>query len=184
MKPPLPRGASAVPRLPHVQIEIAKAIRTLTGEDRDALAKRRADIAAMRRDFDELAHLVLMLRRDGSSVAAIVREHNLDQTSVPSSDEYRTPRTMAILKASQDDPKHPGWPAGTPDGRGGKFRPKDGDASVTLAARSKQSEVERDAQYQADMVICRMIRTPLCYSSAMERYAACLVGRPIPDLRF
>lgn len=29
-------------------------------------------------------------------------------------------------KASPDDPKHPGWPAGTPDGRGGKFRPKDG----------------------------------------------------------
>jgi hypothetical protein len=31
-----------------------------------------------------------------------------------------------IHKASPDDPKHPGWPAGTEDGLGGKFRPKDG----------------------------------------------------------
>lgn len=29
-----------------------------------------------------------------------------------------------VRKASPDDPKHPGWPAGTPGGRGGKFRPK------------------------------------------------------------
>ena len=29
-----------------------------------------------------------------------------------------------IYKASPDDRKHPGWPAGTPGGRGGKFRPK------------------------------------------------------------
>jgi hypothetical protein len=30
----------------------------------------------------------------------------------------------AIGKASPDDPKHPGWPKGTPDGKGGQFRPK------------------------------------------------------------
>jgi hypothetical protein len=30
-----------------------------------------------------------------------------------------------IRKASSDDPKHPGWPAGTEGGRGGQFRPKD-----------------------------------------------------------
>jgi hypothetical protein len=33
---------------------------------------------------------------------------------------------QGLDKASPDDPKHPGWPAGTPGGRGGKFRPKDG----------------------------------------------------------
>ena len=32
----------------------------------------------------------------------------------------------ALSKASPDDPKHPGWPAGTSGGLGGKFRPKDG----------------------------------------------------------
>jgi hypothetical protein len=33
-------------------------------------------------------------------------------------------------KASPDDPKHPGWPAGTEGGRGGQFRPKDGSDAV------------------------------------------------------
>ncbi len=33
--------------------------------------------------------------------------------------------TERIHKASPDDPKHPGWPAGTEGGRGGQFRPKD-----------------------------------------------------------
>jgi len=35
-----------------------------------------------------------------------------------------------IQKASPDDPKHPGWPAGTEGGLGGKFRPKDGSAAA------------------------------------------------------
>lgn len=33
--------------------------------------------------------------------------------------------TERIHKANPDDPKHPGWPAGTEGGRGGQFRPKD-----------------------------------------------------------
>ncbi len=33
--------------------------------------------------------------------------------------------TDRVYKASPDDPKHPGWPAGTEGGRGGQFRPKD-----------------------------------------------------------
>jgi hypothetical protein len=35
-----------------------------------------------------------------------------------------------IHKASPDDPKHPGWPAGTEGGLGGRFRPKDGSAAA------------------------------------------------------
>lgn len=31
---------------------------------------------------------------------------------------------IGLLKASPDDPEHPGYPAGTPDGKGGQFRPK------------------------------------------------------------
>jgi hypothetical protein len=46
MKPPLPRTSSSVPRLPHVQLEIAKAIRTLAGPEEDELLRqRRAEIA-------------------------------------------------------------------------------------------------------------------------------------------
>lgn len=40
----------------------------------------------------------------------------------------------AIGKASPDDPKHPGWPKGTPDGKGGQFRPKD---DAEIAAETK-----------------------------------------------
>jgi hypothetical protein len=36
------------------------------------------------------------------------------------------PHPNELHKASPDDPKHPGWPAGTEGGRGGQFRPKDG----------------------------------------------------------
>jgi hypothetical protein len=53
---------------------------------------------------------------------------------------------LALLKARSDDPEHPGWPAGTPGGQGGKFRPKDGEGSQTpynsplVAAESSRSE--------------------------------------------
>ena len=33
---------------------------------------------------------------------------------------------MGVQKASPDDAEHPGWPAGTPERKGGQFRPKDG----------------------------------------------------------
>ncbi len=33
--------------------------------------------------------------------------------------------TESVYKASPDDPKHPGWPAGAEGGRGGQFCPKD-----------------------------------------------------------
>jgi hypothetical protein len=40
-----------------------------------------------------------------------------------------------IHKASPDDPKHPGWPAGTEGGRGGQFRPK-GASELTQRVKS------------------------------------------------
>jgi hypothetical protein len=42
---------------------------------------------------------------------------------------------QGFLKASPDDPQHPGWPAGTPDGRGGKFRPTGGTLRGVAAVR-------------------------------------------------
>ena len=41
-----------------------------------------------------------------------------------------------IHKASPDDPKHPGWPTGTPGGLGGKFRPKT-DAEISQETKSR-----------------------------------------------
>ena len=54
---------------------------------------------------------------------------------------------LALQKASPDDAKHPGWPAGTPDGKGGQFRPKDsGDSSDDNA---NSAEPNRPVQYAA-----------------------------------
>lgn len=41
----------------------------------------------------------------------------------------------SVLKAAADDPAHPGWPAGTPDGKGGQFRPKGSAAQAGSSAR-------------------------------------------------
>ena len=41
-----------------------------------------------------------------------------------------------IHKASPDDPKHPGWPKGTPGGLGGKFCPKT-DAEISQETKSR-----------------------------------------------
>ena len=43
---------------------------------------------------------------------------------------------IRLLKASADDPKHPGWPAGTPGGLGGQFRPRGRDASGSETSSS------------------------------------------------
>jgi hypothetical protein len=49
--------------------------------------------------------------------------------------------THEIRKASPDDPKHPGWPAGTEGGRGGQFRPKDG--SDAVVAQDIKERIQR-----------------------------------------
>ena len=46
----------------------------------------------------------------------------------------------AFAKLDPDDPRHPGWPAGTEGGRGGKFRPK---KSSELAQKVKSRIARR-----------------------------------------
>ena len=53
---------------------------------------------------------------------------------------------------------------------------------IDIAARG--NEAECDLQYKQDTVICNLVRTPLCWAQAAERYAACLSGRRIPQPRF
>lgn len=50
----------------------------------------------------------------------------------------------SVAKASPDDPKHPGWPAGTPGGVGGEFRPKDG-AAPAVITREIRDRISRRA---------------------------------------
>jgi hypothetical protein len=56
--------------------------------------------------------------------------------------------THEIRKASPDDPKHPGWPAGTEGGRGGQFRPKGGSDAVIA-----QDIKERIARIKARLAL-------------------------------
>jgi hypothetical protein len=57
-----------------------------------------------------------------------------------------------------------------------------GTDQIDIAARG--NEAECDLQYKKDTVICRLVRTPLCWAQATERYGACLAGRRVPQLRF
>lgn len=57
----------------------------------------------------------------------------------------------ALLKASTNDPKHPGWPPGTPGGLGGKFRPKT-ESSAPLATKTPQA-LERATRRAARRII-------------------------------
>src|ERR1700684_3123664 len=75
-----------------------------------------------------------------------------------------------IFKASPDDPKHPGWPAGTEGGRGGQFRPKDGSEAVIA-----QDVIERIQRIKAR----RALRTE---ALAVLRLAAELAVDAIPGI--
>lgn len=89
-----------------------------------------------------------------------------------------------MTKASADDPEHPEWPAGSPDGQGGKFRPKNGNAVVAANRMSPVEEADCMSQYERDSFICRLVRTRLCWEQAADRLAACLSGRQLPPLNF
>jgi hypothetical protein len=75
-----------------------------------------------------------------------------------------------IRKASPDDPKHPGWPAGTEGGRGGQFRPKDGSEAVVA-----QDVIERIQRIKAR----RALRTE---ALAVLRLAAELAVDAVPGI--
>jgi hypothetical protein len=114
-------------------------------------------------------------------------------TAVPRTWQVRLEIMKAIrtLVAQDDlekfDPDQPRVPAGNSDGgrwtNGGDSESSaNAGRNIVLAARSKQSEAECEAQYAQDTFICRSVRTPVCWQQAMERYAACLSGRPLPPL--
>ena len=86
--------------------------------------------------------------------------------------KYRRQRELKdeIRKASPDDPKHPGWPAGTEGGRGGQFRPKDGSEAVIA-----QDVIERIQRIKAR----RALRTE---ALAVLRLAAELAVDAVPGI--
>lgn len=70
----------------------------------------------------------------------------------------RSLRRLALVecligKASPDDPDHPGWPAGTPDGRGGQFMPKDKSPEALQELKRLKALRAFRASAQAAMVV-------------------------------
>jgi hypothetical protein len=87
------------------------------------------------------------------------------------------------------DSDQPRVPAGNPDGgqwtSGGAGRNADVTAHpIVSAARSRQSEVECNAQLATDAVVCNALHSRPCWAQARQRYAACLGGHQIPPLSF
>ena len=128
MKPPLPRIESAVPRTLHAQLEIAKAVRTLTAPNGDDPQRQRGvEIAAIGQDLEALAREIPRAFKEAS---ALVKAELCGAPRKYNPDQPRVPGRRRTTKAAVDDPEHPGWPAGAPDRQGGRFRPKDGQADA------------------------------------------------------
>ncbi len=68
-----------------------------------------------------------------------------------------TDPSESFQKASPDDPKHPGWPAGTVGGRGGKFRPKDGTDAV-ISEELTQRILRRATRRRAREMLFSLLR--------------------------
>jgi hypothetical protein len=126
------------------RLEVAEAIRMLAAERENEAAPRcdaagRRDFAAVQRDLAALERVIDEACRKAAAiiVESLAHERALrEQTwrSNPSAEDTGTPTSSALLKAGVDDPKHPGWPAHTPGGLGGQFRPKDGEGGAVSNA--------------------------------------------------
>jgi hypothetical protein len=163
MRPNVSRIAITPPPTYEKRLEVMTTFCALVAEDNKQLAWRRAEVTALRCELEEI-------KRD------LRRAHRDWVSQTPSAIRAR------ILKY---DPDQPRIPAGNPDG--GEWTTGDTPNSATqglrpaLAARSNAAEC--DLQYKQDTFICQSVGTPLCWASAMERYAACLAGHQIPALR-
>ncbi len=67
------------------------------------------------------------------------------------------PHADVLRKAGPDDPRHPGWPAGAAEGRGGQFRPKGvADAAETV---SREERAKRLASRRSLRATLRRVLT-------------------------
>lgn len=104
---PLPRILCAVPQTLHARLEIAKAIEKLAAQQQEEQRLSSPTGTAEKVDPERIKHCAHEISRE---ILSFIRS------------DFGGRRTA---KAAVDDPKHPGWPAHTPDGKGGEFRPKD-----------------------------------------------------------
>jgi hypothetical protein len=82
--------------------------------------------------------------------------------------ENRVLRRLALVecflgKASPDDPKNPGWPAGTPGSLGGKFMPKDksSEGLANTAQKLKRLKALREFRAALQVALVAVTTVPL-----------------------
>lgn len=80
----------------------------------------------------------------GDKGQAMLRVQLMGLPVLPDEDALRRAvEAEDIWKANPDDPKHPGYPKGAPDGRGGQFRPKGVVVGEEAAERAVEKRLER-----------------------------------------
>jgi hypothetical protein len=112
----------------------------------------------------------------GDEAQALLRVQLMGLPALPGADAYeRAAEAEALLKASPDDPKHPGYPKGAPDGRGGQFRSKDrADAETTADSAQAASQLHEGQAQLERKVVRRAIRSAL--SRMFKRRAGLLAA--------
>ena len=155
-------------------------------------------LGQMRREIDELGELLGARHRDRAC-----REIKYQLAALRF--ETALIRHAHVCGKAGFNPDEPRIPAGNPDGGqwtaggagfspgGAGFTPRYSNAparkpaSYQFAARGSQSAAYCWNQMQIDMLYCSTLRPTIiraCRAQAMERYAACLAGKPLPPLPF
>jgi len=116
----------------------------------------------------------------------------LERLAVKAAARLRLERAVAAAQLLRKfDPNQPRVPAGNPDG--GQWTSDSTNAETASAIGDTIQLVAQSVQYcwnqlTIDTLYCNSLQLAwyraACRNQAMERYAACLVGRPLPPLPF
>jgi hypothetical protein len=117
---------------PETVLESRLKVGALTlNEMRDALGLDPFDNAAADRPMVLTATGFVPIEANAGGEGANARQAAANRQSANVGKQFAN---HALGKASPDDPEHPGWPARTAGGKGGKFRPKDAATDFSSAA--------------------------------------------------
>jgi hypothetical protein len=87
----------------------------------DSTFDRPLDCARLSRGL----HSIACALNEGDVARAMMATLFLHLPVLSEEEAARAEHAVQMAKAAADDPKHPGWPKGSPDSLGGKYRPKD-----------------------------------------------------------
>jgi hypothetical protein len=91
---------------------------------------------------------------------AMLRVQLMNLPVLPDQDAFeRAVEAEDLLKASPDDPLHPGYPKGEPNGRGGQYRPK-GALAGEVAEHAVEKRLQRLIARRAFRTTLRRVITP------------------------